>query len=405
MLLSGVVVLGALLIGCEASEDFQTGELFEPVAGPAASPSGQPRLVGTDGGLLMSWVETADTVAELRYARWSGKRWSRPQVAATGTDWFVNWADTPGITPISDGRLLAFYLQRTGPQPYAYGIRVITSDGEGRWSDPIIPHQDGLPVEYGFVSVVPQIDGSARIFWLDGTAMYTPGGDSGGHGGHGGPMALRTAVVAADGVVRDTSLLDRRTCECCPTAAIATSQGALVAYRGRSEGEVRDIAVVHVTDAGAESPFIPHADGWTIAGCPVNGPALVSVGDFVALSWFTGAEGGKVQAVLSDDGGRTFGAPIRLDDGSPTGRVDAVALDNGDILVSWLEATEEGAQLRLRRISGGEARPTVAVAEVVTDRGTGMPKLAAYDGYIWASWVDTGARTVRVARARIDALP
>jgi hypothetical protein len=403
--LAGICLLGLSLFGCHASEDSDADALFRSVPVPAASPSGQPRLVSTDDGLLMSWVEIVDTVAELRYSFWRDERWTRPEIAARGADWFVNWADTPGVVPFDDGRLLAFYLQRTGPQPYAYGIRVTTGDGDGEWSEPIIPHQDGLPVEYGFISVVPQGDGSARMFWLDGTAMYAPGGDSGGHGGHGGPMALRTAVVTPDGVMRDASLLDHRTCECCPTAAVATRHGALVAYRGRSEEEVRDIAVVHVTDGEGEEPFIPQRDNWVIAGCPVNGPALVSDGDFIALSWFTGAEGGKVQTVLSEDGGRTFGAPIRLDDGGPTGRVAAALLENGDVLVSWLEAGEEGAELRLRRISGGEARATVSIADVPADRGTGMPKLAAHDGHIWAGWVDAEARTVRIARARIEAVP
>lgn len=407
MLARSCLLLGCLLIlaACrpDASER-REHQGFGIVDTPAGAPSGQPRLMATERGLLMSWVETSDGGAALRYAWYREGRWGAPAVAATGEDWFVNWADTPGVLALPDGRLLAFYLQRTGPQPFAYGIRVITSEDGQTWTPPLVPHQDGLPVEYGFVSTVAHDDGSVRLVWLDGTQMYT-GEEPAGHG-HGGPMTLRSAVLTPAGHLQDAALLDERVCECCPTAAVAIPGGALIAYRDRSPEEVRDIAVVRIVGGRASPPVVPHPDGWTIAGCPVNGPAAVARGERVVVAWYSGARGGEVRVMFSDDAGASFTEPQRVDDGAPVGRVDLAMLDDGEVAVIWLENTEAGGELRARRVSAdGTERASITVAPAGPDRATGMPKAALYDGWLWASWVDVEARAVRVARARLSELP
>ncbi len=63
-----------------------------------------------------------------------------------------------------------------------------------------------------------------------------------------------------------------------------------------------------------------------------------ALGDRVALAWFT-AEGDSPRALLafSTDGGRSFGAPIRVDEEQTLGRVDVAMLPDGRAVVSWLE--------------------------------------------------------------------
>ena len=47
-------------------------------------------------------------------------------------------------------------------------------------------------------------------------------------------------------------------------------------------------------------------------------------------TWFTVKDDlGQAYAAFSSDAGRTWGAPIRLDDGGSLGRVDVELLDNG----------------------------------------------------------------------------
>ena len=64
---------------------------------------------------------------------------------------------------------------------------------------------------------------------------------------------------------------------------------------------------------------------------------------------------------------KTFGEPIRVDEGTPLGRVDAMLLDDGAALVVWLETTARGAEVRARRVRpDGEASvpATVALTDV-----------------------------------------
>jgi len=105
-------------------------------------------------------------------------------------------------------------------------------------------------------------------------------------------MTLRTAQITASGIIEGETLLDPRVCDCCPTATVLCPDGSvLVAYRDRSEEEVRDIAVTRYKGGAWSTPRVVHRDEWKIAGCPVNGPALAVSDSLVALAWFTMAGG------------------------------------------------------------------------------------------------------------------
>src|SRR4029077_1277926 len=111
-------------------------------------------------------------------------------------------------------------------------------------------------------------------------------------------------------------------------------------------------------------------DNWQIEACPVNGPAISSNGQNVSVAWFTGAqEKLRDYTVLSKDSGKTFGKPIQVDDGNPNGRVDVVSLPNGGALVTWMERSEQGSQIRAPRIDpNGVAQPSVAVSGALSAR-------------------------------------
>jgi hypothetical protein len=212
-------------------------------------------------------------------------------------------------------------------------------------------------------------------------------------GDHPQAMTLRHAVLDRDAAVRDEMLLDEQVCECCATDAVLTGGGALVvAYRDRTADEIRDIHVVRIADGSVSKPVRVHADGWKIAGCPVNGPALAADGERVAIAWFTAAgETPQVLAALSEDGGVKFGAPIRLDGGNPLGRVDVVFLENGSVLVSWLEKHGERAEIRLREIrNGGDLAAAVTVATTTGARASGFPRLARDVGRAIIAWTEPG---------------
>ena len=67
----------------------------------------------------------------------------------------------------------------------------------------------------------------------------------------------------------------------------------------------------------------------------INGPAISARGKDVVVAWFTTKDDqGQSFAVFSKDGGRTWGAPIRLDDSTSTGKVDVELLDDGSAVAS-----------------------------------------------------------------------
>ena len=135
-------------------------------------------------------------------------------------------------------------------------------------------------------------------------------------------------MLDGSGVISDPRLVDEDVCDCCQTDVARTSAGPIVVYRDRTGDEVRDIYVTRLV-GGEWEPGRPVAeDGWTISGCPVNGPQLSSSGDTVVVAWFTAPEQRPVvYLAFSRDGGESFGDRIRVDEGDPLGRVDVELLE------------------------------------------------------------------------------
>ncbi len=344
----------------------------------------------------MSWLERVGEGHRLRVARFDGSEWTNAVTVAAGPDFFANWADVPSVVEGEDGELLAHWLAKIGEGTYAYGVFLARStDGGATWRELGTLHDDRSATEHGFASLLPRPGGGFEAFWLDGRAMAS-----------GGAMAMRAARVV-DGAVRHDRVLDDRVCECCQTSAARSGDGTLVVYRDRSEGEVRDVAVVRA-DAGLSAPRLVAEDGWHIAGCPVNGPAVAADGGRVAVAWFTaGDDRPRVQAAVSDDGGARLSPPVAIDGDGPLGRVDVALLPDGDAVVSWLGG-DGGVWLR-RVAADGRLGPPVRAAATSTERASGFPRLAAADGVLHLAWTEPAAgvggrvRFATVAAARVPA--
>ncbi|HEX5580844.1 MAG TPA: sialidase family protein [Gemmatimonadaceae bacterium] len=375
---------------------------------PAAPGSGEPNLAADpDGRVYLSWLEpVGDSAHALRVSVLDAGTWSAPRTVVTGGNFFVNWADFPSLLPLGGGRLAAHWLQRSGEGRYAYDVRLARSADDGAtWSESVVPHRDGTETEHGFVAMWPAGGDSVGVAWLDGRqyAAAQAASHDGGEGG-GGEMSVATAMLAADGRVTPERLLDTRTCDCCQTAAAVTSRGPVLVYRDRSPGEIRDISVVRMVDGTWTEPAPLHEDGWEIAACPVNGPAVAARGERVAVAWFTGArDTARVLVAFSSDAGATWSAPVRVDDGTPAGRVDLAMTADGTALVSWLERGEgESAAVRLRAVSAdGAAGKPVTVARSGAARSSGFPRMALSGDALVLAWTEPGTparvRTARVA--------
>ena len=361
---------------------------IDPPAGQGAL---APNLVQVGDGALLTWLEpadpsdeSADAVYRLRFAGFDGDGWGPPATIVEGSDLFVNWADVPSIARAGDGALVAQWLQRSAADTYAYDVMLARSTGGGgTWKRLGPAHDDGTKTEHGFVSLVPQTHG-ARAFWLDGREM----------GGHGtGDMTLRTALVGE--TIGAGVVLDHRVCECCSTSAVMTAGGPLIAYRDRSAEEVRDIFVIRFADGAWTEPQRVHDDKWTIAACPVNGPAVDARERLVAVAWYTSAANRPaVRVAFSPDAGATFDPPITVDDSWPVGRVDVVLDPSGHAVVCWLAKGPHRGAIMLRRVSPDRRTgPPMQAASASVARAGGFPKMVMVERSLLLAWTEDGDTT------------
>jgi hypothetical protein len=365
----------------------------EPLVSPAAANSSQPHLSVSRHGALLSWIERDGPRATLKFAERTPTDWSTPQTVASGTDWFVNWADVPSVIKLADGTLAAHWLQKSAPGTYAYDVRLSYSKDGGRtWSASFLPHHDGTKTEHGFAALFEMPGSGLGAIWLDGRTMPAEGHAPAAGGGHG---AITVRFGAFDRNWKQTAdvPVDLRVCECCPTTAAVTADGPIVAYRDRTQDEIRDIVVSRLENGKWTEPKAVFADGWHIAGCPVNGPMLAARGRRVAVAWFTGTQNqNRVFVAFSDDAGRTFGAPVRVDDRGALGRVDIELLDDGDAVVSWIEYADRVAELRVRRVApSGAKSAAVTVESITSERSNGYPRIARFGNELVMAWTESVA--------------
>lgn len=363
---------------------------------PASSLAAQPDLiVASDGRLLLSWIEPQHEGHALKLATADvAGTWQPTQTIATGTTWFVNWADTPHIAVTDDGALWAHWLQKSATATYAYDVALVRSGDAGKtWSPPLLVNDDGTPTEHGFVSLWPASRDTLGIAWLDG--RNTAGGESqAGHADHGGDaaaMSLRVATFDARLQRGHERELDTMTCDCCQTDVAMTARGPLLVYRDRTPDEIRDIVAQRLDEPSTPGRIV-HADAWKMPACPVNGPAVAARGGDAVVAWYTAAnEVPMLKIARSTDAGTTFAAPVVLDQGAQVqGRVDVALADDAAWLL-WMREDANGQSVQLARYAPDLSREwqRIEVAKLEgRGRATGFPQLALSGNAAYVVWTD-----------------
>lgn len=383
---AAALLAASLAVGSAQAQVFAG---FERVDSPGSIRAEQPSIVAlSDGRALLTWTELSEPFrATVKTALFDGTGWSVPVAVTTGDDLFVNYADFPSAVGLDDGTLAVHWLRIIGASPYAYGIEIaLSSDDGATWGEPIVPHRDDSPREHGFVSLLADGPESALVMWLDGRNY-----DSSEPGAPTNAMQLRSTTLGSDAALGDDIKLDARTCTCCQTSATRTGDGTiLLAYRDRTIEETRDISVVRRVDGHWSAPVPVSKDGWEIAGCPVNGPAIDAKGERAALAWYTeAARTPTVKLSFSNDNGATFDTPHLIDLGDPSGRVDLILLDDGSALVSWVELTDGGETLLVCRATAqdgcGEAQEITISA---SGPSIGFPRMDLVAETVFLAWTE-----------------
>jgi hypothetical protein len=373
---------------------------IEALPSPAADSSSAPQLTTEGDRAIVSWMERAVPRTLFKFSERTAAAWSAPATVAAGNDLVVNAADVPSVRPLGNGTLAAAWMLANSPDPEAYDLRLAFSRDRGAtWTTPVSPHHDRTETQHGFATLFQAPGAGLGLVWLDGRATNPKLAQPGDN------MSLRAAVFSQAGRQLREMPIDTRVCDCCPTSVAITSEGPIVAFRDRSEKEVRDIYVSRLAAGRWTTPVPVHADGWQIDACPVNGPSTSARNRDVVVAWFAALNNqGKAYLAFSRDAGRTFGTPVRVDDESAIGHVDVELLKDGSAAVSWIEFANERSQFKVRRIESTGGRSTaVTIAGAGDARVAGHPRLALVRDELLFAWTETmgGASHVRTARAAV----
>jgi hypothetical protein len=373
---------------------------IEPLPSPAGDRSSAPQLITSGERSIVSWMERAVPQSVFKFAERTATGWSEAKTIASGNDLVVNAADVPSVRALADGSLAAVWMVANSPDPEAYDLQLAFSkDSGGTWSKPVNPTRDRSETQHGFASLFQAPGAGLGMVWLDGRAtnpkLAKPSDN----------MSLRAATFSRAGMPLGETAIDTRVCDCCPTAVAVSAEGPIAAFRNRSDKEIRDIYVSRLAAGRWSAPVVVHNDGWEIEACPVNGPAISARGRDVVVAWFTALKDeGKAFVAFSHDAGRTFGAPVRVDDESAVGHVGVEILKDGAAAVSWIEFANERQQFKVRRVESGGARTAaLTIAGAGEARVAGHPRVTQdRDGLLFA-WTETAndASHVRTARATI----
>jgi hypothetical protein len=336
-----------------------------------------------DGQPWLSWVELGagampaaahehhsitpktSTVNTLRFATFdaANNTWTPARTIVTDATVTSNSADFPQLAIDGRSRIYAVWSDGAGG-----AFMTQSRDAGATWSKPSPWAPAGIEVEkFSFTRLA---GGDVLAAWLDGRGRKA-----------GGTSQQLFARVLRAGAPEADQLVDASVCDCCQTALISfLDGGALVAYRGRTGNDIRDIHVARWQAGGWSETRVLNPDNWHITGCPVNGPRIASDGSRVGAAWFTGADGdARVLASYSPDAGQRWLAPIRVDRGHPVGHVDTVLLRDGAVIVTWLEAD---GSLWLRRITPEfAATESVALAPAHAATVRGVPRVLLQRDY------------------------
>lgn len=443
--------------GCQPTVPRQQVLADGEVRNPASAGAKYPSLAADGaGGWVMSWTlavdEGIDAVMVSRMD--SSGRWSEPQGVVVAPDLFVNWADFPTVAVSAPGGLgdqaggpgvragdegdeqygaaVSWLKRHPSGGTYAYDVQISMQDSDrGAWSPPVTPHRDGTPTEHGFVSMqpLPGASGGVLAMWLDGRMMAGHSAEEDGEHASSGAMMLRSAEIDRSGRLAGEQVIDAMVCECCQTDMTRLLDGRYMAvYRGRTPEEVRDTrAAFYDPSSGRWSdPVLVHNDGWTIGGCPVNGPAAASTDrGHAGVLWYTEADtvpSVRFALLRNGSGEPSFTAPIALETPAArmAGRVDLAA--HGDrYFALWteyyrhpgIEAATGLATVKLASIDVSSGTPRVEAALDLgltgSARANGYPRMALSGDDLMIAWTQTDPqyriRTLRLPAQRISEAP
>ena len=144
------IILSLLILFSCTSKDV----IIEEISFLYDNNNAQPSLVSSKGALSLSWISSdEEKIATLNFSQFKEGKWTPQQAVATGSDWFINWADFP-THAINGDLILSSYLQKSASGTYTYDVVLSLKKLNGeKIKEDFVLHNDGTKSEHGFVSI------------------------------------------------------------------------------------------------------------------------------------------------------------------------------------------------------------------------------------------------------------
>ena len=307
-----------------------------------------------------------------------------------------------------------------GSKAEGTGIKIARSVDGGRTFAPGRALQAAeAPGDRGWHAMAIDSTGAAHVMWLDHRGLAAARAEDHAHGEaaalDGVAMARQSGLYYArddrEGTSTEREVLTG-VCYCCKVAMAAGARSEIfAAWRHVYAGNIRDIAFIASRDGGRtfDPPGRVSVDGWHLAGCPDDGPAMAVDGEgTVHVAWPTVIGGDTPEGALfyaSSSDGRTFSPRSRIPTlGSPKPMHPQIVVGaGGRVAVAWDEVLDGVRQAAVRSITSDEAgRPLFGSTRRLgaPDTPSSYPFLVATPDGTLAVHVSgkAGASVIRVTR-------
>lgn len=253
----------------------------------------------------------------------------------------VAGSDRPGI-------VVAWNARDQGTE-----IKLARSRDFGKtFAAPVSLQTKGAVGDRGWHSLAVDAQGVAHVAWLDHRVTVQnrkPTDKPHVHGAgtqDGVAMAQQSqlyyATVGPNGTAEKS--ITAGVCYCCKTALAATPKGVVAAWRHVYADNMRDMTFAWLSGPTTTAPARVSEDGWSINGCPDDGPALaVGADQRVHAVWPTVIPGDEPVGALFyaslGAGGHRFSARQRISTlGTPKPSHPQVSVDGaGQLFFAWDE--------------------------------------------------------------------
>jgi hypothetical protein len=236
------------------------------------------------------------------------------------------------------------------------------------------------PGNRGWEAITTDREGGVVFVWLDHRETASSSGTAAPmqHEGHDHAGGAKAPGNSVDGAVRaqmsklyfsrgeeEGRAVAAGVCYCCKTAVAAGADGSIyAAWRHVYPGNIRDIAFTVSRDGGRTfgAPLRVSDDRWVLDGCPENGPAMaLDSRQRVHIVWPTLVSGQTPDAeptldlfYASSSDGRSFTPRTRLPAQGLPRHVNIAAMPDDSLVAVWEEQAAGTRRIVMGRARGGQ---------------------------------------------------